>query len=200
MKYNPLTIIDKSLLKIAGDVTYAYNWATGKQKSDLANKLLTVAPILESVGVFYEANELGHTGVYTLAFIGTLLSLGVSHFLQKENLKMQKLENDALEKNCKNIETEKYFEFNKGMGAMYASVGTLLFYIPSLSNDIAGSGIGIRSLSHYVMRTENLPPRKNVLSRAKDRIEKYFEETEPLSEPILVPAEYSGMGLMEKFI
>jgi hypothetical protein len=46
-----------------------------------------------------------------------------------------------------------------------------------------------KAINHYVMRAENLPPRKNVFSRAKDKVKKYFEEKakspsgNPLPEP-----------------
>lgn len=42
--------IDNTLMKGANSVVRAYNWTTGKTKSQLVNSMLIVAPILEISG------------------------------------------------------------------------------------------------------------------------------------------------------
>jgi len=51
---NPITKgyewFDNTLMYGANKAAHTWNWTTGRTKSDLANKMLTVAPVMESTG------------------------------------------------------------------------------------------------------------------------------------------------------
>ena len=156
-----------------------WNWTTGRTKKDLANGLLTVAPILEISGVSL---------IHPLASIPYLMFLVNSHQSQQDNERLEKKEINALNSGC--LLNESEYLNKKRSGILYGGLSAIWF-APGGTTElgiIEGTGFGLRSLSHYVMRAEYLPPRKNVLSRAKDKLSEIVKEFKMPELPIPKPA------------
>jgi len=167
----------------ANKAVRAYNWTTGKTKADLANKLLTIAPIAESVGMII---------ISPILSTFTPLTLLGSHMAQKENSRLEELELDALDLHAKNSEAEKYKNYARFFGPILLATGNLLSFSSPFNKAsegfcVFGAGIVIRGSSYYFMRADPLLPRKNVVRRAVDRLEEILEKHKTLPAP--VPAQ-----------
>lgn len=174
----------------------AWNWTTGGTKTSLANGMLSVAPVLESTGIFMTGGLYGGIGI---GLIGSFVYVTISHFDQKTNIKQEKEEIKALEDGLK-LPDSKYNSNNKKWGCIFNVWGVYLTATYSTfgrnNESIAdegmltlGLGQAVRGTSHYVMRAENFPPRKNVLSRTADKIR------EKLAERKLQPSPNPSYGL-----
>jgi hypothetical protein len=98
---NPYTMLNNALMKGANAAVYAYNWTTGRTKADLANKMLTVAPILEIPGYL---NSLGYGFTSALA----PMCLFYTHSTQKNFEGNEQKEADSLDRDMKDLGVEKY--------------------------------------------------------------------------------------------
>jgi len=47
---NPLQYVDDTIMYGVNKGVHAWNWTTGRTKADLANEMLTVASVSESLG------------------------------------------------------------------------------------------------------------------------------------------------------
>ncbi|MBS3098914.1 hypothetical protein J4462_01745 [Candidatus Pacearchaeota archaeon] len=170
------TALDDVLMKGAEAVVKSYNWTTGRTKADLANKLLTVAPILESAGVF------GVGSFYILPLCGAFLL--ASHFQQRMNKKTELAEKKSMSDGAVDYEIVMAYDLNSQYGKMIAISSLLQASISLLSKHpedslMIAAGQAVRSGSHYVMRTDFLPPRKNCLSRGLERLAELADEYAP---------------------
>lgn len=182
MKYNPFEFVDENLMKAVNCGVRVWNWTTGKTKTDLANSLLTVAPILEGAGFFTT------DGNRTTAFIGTGVYILVSHLDQIRNKRLEKEEVRAIEKGAK-VLPDVLNIFSGYLFAGSSSMSQLLFTTSgSYDHESFAIGNGLRALSHFVSRAEYFPPRKNVVVRIKERLEKRLKERQSLPSPLPQPA------------
>jgi len=149
----------------------AWNWTTGQTKTDLANSMLTIAPIFEGVGCF-SAHPL-------IGLLCTPFYLGLSHKFQKRNVEQEIEEAKVAEKRVKLSLDSEYERDNKTIGLGFVAIGGYDFTPPAL--EILGIGNCIRGSSHYVMRADYLPPRKSLFRRVKDKL------VDKLNEGNLVP-------------
>ena len=159
----------------------AWNWTTGKTKADLANSLLTIAPIFEASGTMMVDPVMG--GVITIS------ALGLSHICQIKNKQYEVLEENALKKGALLNPKNSYEGLNVIGGLMFGvnSVqGISLGHDPTL---VIGIGTGVRSSSHYVMRADYFPPGKNVVDRVKDRL---ADLADSVQDRELTPAMFYG--------
>ncbi len=104
------------------------------------------------------------------------------------------------------------------MGLIYTAGGLILLeqsanselFNQKIGNLILGIGLTLRASSHFVMRADNLPPRKSVFKRTVEWMkEKYSNLKEDYSNPIhsplpgLIPisvrSENSRIGLENYF-
>jgi len=185
--------IDEGMMRGVNTGVRVWNWTTGKTKADLANDLLTIAPILESVGM---ANR----GLYII--IPGLLY--ISHIVQKENTKIEKKESRAIENNALDFEVEKY-KLNSKVNALIFTPSALfwgtyhppkqgIFLPDAVATDYCTSlGHVLRSASYCVMCADYLPPRKDVLSRATDKLKEWAKEI--AERPIGLPAPAYGFSI-----
>lgn len=190
---NPLSkiydFVDDGLMYFANKAVQGYNYTFGGTKADLANKMLFVAPILESIGYL-------NWGVAPLA---TPIMLLNSHLDQKKNKQIEKLEISSAESDCQNIEVNHYKKSTASVfGPMFILTGTFIslpfdvrnngVLIPDETYTNLALGIGniIRGSSFYIMRADYLPPRKSVFKRAGERLTEIIKEIE-LNPPIPIP-------------
>lgn len=189
---NPITKayekFDDGLMYLANKGVRAWNWTTGRTKADLANAMLSVAPVLESVGF---ANYYKMTGLPVIPFL-----LGISHVCKKINLEIEDREVKALESGLKDTRAEFLKRASKMASPCYFGLAYLLAIAPNTkgvfldstheTNLITAAGFTVSAASHYVIRADYLPPRKNILSRAKDKLVEIIESYQPA--PLPAPA------------
>ncbi len=161
----------------------AWNWATGKTKADLANYMLTVAPVLESMGM------IGLNPV--LGAMASPLYLICSHLGQESNKKQETLEEICAENNLMFDPKDLYASTHKIIGPTWISVGGVVDLEGTVSNNpmyfVLGTGNIVRGFSHYVMRADYLPPRKSIFKRAKEKLTEKLKEAAENSKGGLVP-------------
>lgn len=181
--------LDDTIMKGVNASVRAYNWTTGKTKADLANKLLTIAPIAESTGFIGMSYE-------KLFFLPILISISgamiyLSHIIQKRNKETEMLELKALEDSCLDYKVERRKEANSRIGPAWAISAVFQGGIVITRTDyseftgylVAGGNL-VRSASHYVMRADYLPPRKSAVKRGLEKLAEIIEEYKP---PVLQP-------------
>ena len=163
--------IDNAIMRGVNGGVRAWNWTTGRTKADLANTMLTIAPILESVGWINLSQTIG--------ICMTGLCLSHSHHYQKENIKMEEMESKALSIGAMDLEVEKYKSTAHPQPLLWIVTAALFVandhkngsIVPDRTQTDYCTALGstIRAGSLYVMRADYLPPQKNILSRAADR-------------------------------
>lgn len=186
-----LSKIDEKLLYAANKAVHAYNWVTGGTKSELANGVLSLGLISFAAAGFV-------TGIPG-GIIGSALILKGAHEEQKENIRFDNLEEKTKEKECLNIEVEARKEFLKeripyqlavagvlGVTSVISSFGGQ--DTPNLEAELVATygsiSMALWSFSDYVMRTNPMPPRKNVFARAKDRLVEIVKSYSRKPEPV----------------
>jgi len=174
--------VDSTLMYGANKAVQAWNWTTGRTKSDLANLLMDGFAITGSAGQIVLGPQ---------AVVGVPVFLGIAHISQKENIKIDKLEQESAEEGMRHLKVERSKELHKEVGPLKGIMGiALLFPIQSYNIKIKGgsalcaSAFAFWGASDYIMRTDYLPPRKNVLRRAKDKLK---EMVEAYQQPGLLP-------------
>ncbi len=164
----------------------AWNWTTGRTKTDLTNGMLTVAPMLECSGMILS------NPIVSIIYIPCMITL--SHCCQKINKEIDALEQKTAESSTMHFESEIYKKYNELYGPGWSSIGlvndSLSIAGRSLDYSLTGTGYFIRGASHYIMRAEHLPPRKNCLRRGMDKLESLIAEyrSRPGGVPVPVPA------------
>ncbi len=176
--YTVCNSVDRTVMYFANRVAHAYNWTTGRTKADLANKLLTVAPILESLGVLSNPEM-----SIPIKIVLPTMFLTVSHIVQRANTITEESEQRAIEKGCLNIDAEFYKGRGKVPGYLFGGAIGVHLLSGNKNNDLFYSGQLARATSHFVMATDYLPPRKNVLVRARDKLSKWLEAKSQLQLP-----------------
>jgi len=159
--------LDDGLMYLANKAVKGYNWTTGRTKADLANECITCAAILFPTGSFMFSNLFG--GIISAPII---LS---AHYEQLDNKKIEALENIANERRCLDPKVESYKQRCSFWGP------TQLFFsgtvVPTNVNSlILNIALFNSAASNYVMRADNLPPRKNCFARGWDELKKHLAE------------------------
>jgi hypothetical protein len=129
-----------------------------------------------------------------LALMTLPLYVGFSHIFQNKNKNIAKLEEKALEKSCLDSDVEYYRKMACPLnGVLWFSTGLLIDFKLSLppSGQYAAFVVdGLRGLSFEVMRADNLPPRKNVFERAKEKVSDFIEALNRTPVPVPVRFDY----------
>lgn len=159
--------VDEAIMSGVNKGVKAWNWTTGRTKADLAN-----------------VSNIAATTTYTLYSISSKdiapyvflpLVAGVSLVNIKSNIYFEKKEVKALENGLKDMQVEIHKEIAKIEGSMNMGCSAVIFTMPdykflSLTSLFWG-------LQDYITRAEYLPPKKNVVSRAADKIGEYLRES-----------------------
>jgi len=175
--------VDNTIMYGVNKMTKGYNWTTGGTKTELANGLLVDAAVAFPTGIFLFNPVLGR--------VITLVILPSIHYKQKRNVEIEKKESKALEKGLLDLEVEIYkkrnrenAELNLMLSGINEGIGLSLH--SNESNILVGIGCGLSALDGYVMRADNLPPRKNCLSRGMDNLKEIVSSYSP--KPVVAPA------------
>jgi len=179
---NSIQKLDDALLYGAQKAVNTWNWTTGGTKVGLANKLLSVAPIVETAGQFAFDEILG-------ILTGSVYII-VSHYCQKFNQRQQQYEELAEKSDALDIAVETVYKpSQKRIGGHSLALAGVLTSCYALTDNIGsvfvGGGNAIRSSSHFIMRTDSPKPRKNCVSRGVDKLSEMIESyTTPQPVPI----------------
>ncbi len=186
--------LDEAIMKGVNSGVRAYNWTTGRTKADLANKLLTIAPIAESTGFI----GMSYNNPFTLGlsiFMSGIYIL-LSHTQQETNKKMEVAEQRALENSCLDFIVENWKNSAAFLGPMWSIVGSFIGYTEMRRSDglsstnylIAGGNL-VRGASFYVMRADYFPPRKSAVKKGLEKLAEIAENYKaPTFQPAPVPA------------
>ncbi len=191
MNLNPFTVVDNALVYGASKLTHA-NWATGETRAQLANKMLTIGSISQSVGLPPTAP----------------LWLGIAHLHQKRNNKADELDSQANENSAIDLNRQEYHIF---MSYIFGALANYHFLnqdegpIVEFAHTLLGAGHSLVSASHFVMRTPYLPPKKNCVRRGVDKlsemVEKYKPQPKTEREALPIPALVNNKNyLLENLI
>jgi len=162
---------DKFMMNRTNEAVQAWNWTTGRTKSDLAS-ILTVGANFALVCTGYDHNV--HTG-NILAPICLLNAALSPRYLKKREEK----EISAAERGLKDLEVEAQKQVEKLIGTYYMTVAPIVALIPGIGSTFSRDAMitsGLFAASNYVMRADCLPPRKNALSRGLEKIRETLQE------------------------
>ena len=166
----------------------AYNWTTGGTKADLANECGVLSAISLSLTPSAFQSPLWVKALWPATLIRN------EYLLQGERKEIERLEITALKDGLKTLKVEeyKYDCEHRGFGdfIMISIVGSIsLLYLshpPKNNSDnfvnysetgmfLIISSLFFDSAWNYIMRTENLSPRKNCVRRATEKIKEQVE-------------------------
>ncbi len=163
--------IDGLLMYGANKFVHSWNWTTGRTRAELADLLL----LSGSATLIAKSFQDGPWGVGT-----SCVFYGLGHsYAALNNLEIDKLEEVSSANGMKHPTVELFKHIYRYYGPSLLVVGALSLATPSTwPNGDSRTGekiVGVAAITAcgihaYVMRADNLPPRKNVLSRAKDRL------------------------------
>ncbi|MBP7708560.1 hypothetical protein KA107_02650 [Candidatus Pacearchaeota archaeon] len=176
---------DSAAMTATNKLVMAWNWTTGRTKSDLANSLVYFGGAAIPAGSFIRDSLIGGA-------ILSLFYLPLSVMLTKRNKQVESTESSALERGLKDLRVEKIKESYGQTGLVFTLGGsTQLLSDPLSAGDYCSfAGIEAIALAHYVMRADCLPPRKNVLSRAADSLKEAIQQ--PALQTVPIKLNYSG--------
>jgi hypothetical protein len=176
--------LDEGIMYGVNKGVKAWNWTTGKDKCDLSNYLLDFSLIPFCLGAFSSKNFINYPLIPIQA--------GLVHLCQKENIQTQKKEDRALEKGLKFIPNKVYETTGFVLGVFSGIYFSASSFGEDSGNKIIDALWGLTalslSLSHYVMRAENLPPRKSAFKLAKEKLIELYEKYKPSPSPVPQPA------------
>jgi len=184
-------VVDDTIMKGVNAGVRAWNWSTGRTKADLANTMLTVAPVLESVGWVNSS-----FGPAAGAMVGGLC-LTASHLAQIHNKEIEAKEVRAINGSLINMEVERYKYYASLMAPVWGFNAALWGFgfmshphhsmLQTRATDYCTAvGNGLRGVSYYVMRADYLPPRKNALARGWNNSKEFLRSLNsslPVPEP-----------------
>jgi len=182
-------VADKPLMYCANKAVQAWNWTTGRTRGDLAKASMVLGMTSLATGVLALSPDAN--GVLFSCIIGgmTCGSVGAYNYIQHAENNASKagcLDYNAedlklsLKKMCNNV------EFVSPLA--YGAIGSQIcdaensFDTTALIMKAAGFAIGFSSA--FIMRADNLPPRKNCLKRGLDYL---AEKLDSLKQPALSP-------------
>jgi hypothetical protein len=162
----------------------AWNWTTGRTKSDLANMMLTTALVSETAVIIADSPNVA-AGVV----MGSLILMVDGFFVhtrQKRNKETERLEEAALKGGMLDLEVEKHKFANKMAGQFF--LGSSLMFSALSKGDTLYNALwmakgGLMAPSFYVMRADSLPPRKSAFKRAREKISEMLRESQPQPAP-----------------
>ncbi len=162
----------------------AWNWTTGRTKGDLATILQLSGFALMGTGIMTESPQ---TNSPLLAFC---ISGALCSYLDNRNIDAKEM--TATEKNCLDLDVEKSKSTSRKYLAPLPCLVGLHFISLSYSKNKGyfgiplGIGMNLWGAGVYVSRADYLPPRKNVISRASDRIRELIKnkEQQPIGAPV----------------
>lgn len=175
--------VDNALMYGANKAVHAWNWTTGKTKTDLANTLLAGSFIGYATGSIIHAAGKNPTPLAYLDYTtACLMSIGYP-VISKRNRRMEEKENKAQEAHCLDGEVEDNKRFYKGVGGLFIGAGIPRVAVGFLKDDpyelatdlsIGAGNLLMGFAQGYVIRADTLPPRKNCIRRGLENLAEGF--------------------------
>jgi hypothetical protein len=179
--------VDALIMGTANKVVRAWNWTTGGTKSSLATLLNGLGAVAIPAGSYCVTHE----GVFP-AVVGAF-TLSFTCCYNRANKTIEGEEIKAAEDGMKNAHAEIAKENFKVGGYILAPTSLATVELPSLAQaahqrvsqgdtacaDLIGLGAFCYASSFFVMNAENLPPRKNCLSRGIDSLKELLDKPTP---------------------
>ncbi len=171
----------------------AWNWTTGKTKTDLANSLLIGGAVMNSAS----------------SLVTTPINIAFVYFFKRNNDRIEEAEKISSETKTLDPLTEAYKNYSYpllgSLGLLISASGAIIAYNSEKEDSIVKcslTSIGefMWGASFYVMRANPLPPRKSAFSRAKDKLSEKLSsipQTEPVAVPVEANREYSNYNRLE---
>ncbi len=171
---NPLTTIDNYVLEAVDTINYAWNWTTGRNKTDLSLLLysLSTGAAVLSGSILLPPNNFQWIGM------NFLINYALAKNSREIGKREEKLQSDVLD-----LETQRKKNISKFFGYMYAGVfGFEIFsYLqkpePSIHGFFLMSQTAANSLGLFMDIAGPLPPRKNCISRGIDNLKEKYQPT-----------------------
>lgn len=167
---NPIESLDKLLMSGANAAVHAWNWTTGRTKSDLTSLLMaTGSSFLIADSVINPTNDFSYVTTTGYSFVALTTVLTGSDMEQREL--------NAYDKEMKDSGVESYKLINKVFGLTLAGMAGIAFSKSTSKNPKESSSVLFRSIGEglcglglYVSSANSLPPRKNCISRGLDKL------------------------------
>ena len=182
---NPLTTIDNLVLDTVNTINYVWNWTTGRIKTDLAYTLMIIGPALFLGQTIINKEPPLTIGLATATGIYTTIDLYQS---------IRRIEQGEAQATAqkKSHEAEQGKQRCKIYGYVMAGASTLIYNLPLeqqsphpiLKQTLCTSYPAILSLAAFMTLAENLPPRKNCISRGIDKLTQLAKNYQPAHQTI----------------
>ncbi|MBU0907160.1 MAG: hypothetical protein KKD18_01125 [Nanoarchaeota archaeon] len=177
--------IDRALMSGANAMIHAWNWTTGETKAQLANKTITISTVAAGTAYFVFSPICG--------FALTPIHILCSHILQRKNTEIEDRELKAIKSRCLDSHVVKCKDIYKSQAPFTVGGGTGVVGLGCYENEIRenlgyaliGASMILVGASEYMMRADNLPPRKNCVERGVDWLEEKVREykAQPAVQP-----------------
>lgn len=192
--------LDDIVMKGVNAGVHAWNWTTGRGKADLANLLNISGGLTINTGFILQRDYLS-----TSIFLPTMIF--VSYKLGRANKSVEKSEINAINSQALDIEVEDNKRVYKFVGYSIGILSAIFLpinifkpvdlqenphaYTDKIGSLIVNAGNFMLASSHQVMRADCLPPRKNCISRAADKISEYAAKVKEsfAPQPALTPVQ-----------
>jgi len=179
-----LESIDEITMKGATRMVNAWNWTTGRTKTDLANLLSTCSAASICAGTAYE---------FPALLPAAFPYVYVMWRNQKRNREIETKEIDSYLDGIKNMEVEKYKGQLRIAVPVYVPLVSLIGSHGMATSDYTEIGVAaafsLDMMGCNIMRVDNPPPRrKNCISRGLDKLDEIVAKVLPNSSTALEPA------------
>ena len=166
--------LDDGIMYGVNKAVHAWNWTTGRPKEDLANISLGLGGIAIS-------NSFLEDGNFPFAVLSALVCIPA----MKTNYWQGTRERELMKKGLKCPKVEKLKSMDERMGPVQIIFGLYGRGMETSLGDDShfSTGFFLYAAQSYIMRADPLPPRKNVLSRAKDKISEALKTRAPMPMP-----------------
>ena len=182
------------------------NWATGLPKSRIANLLVDVTAVSFPLASWLAALDSQSLSITGFALTSTPIMVLICHAVQEENTKREKLEIQALESNMINpyAHSQRISDIVYGYGNLLVGSIALVFApldppssVMSITSDTTfATAFFALGLSMFVMRTELMPPQKNLLRRGLEKLKEAWRSTLEQPSPAAVQVEAGISGAL----
>jgi hypothetical protein len=173
---NPIKSLDDLLTSGANAAVHAWNFTTGRTKSDLSTLLITAGSIVQIGGSFVTPLFI-YNPIFTIPFYFTLaINKGLSNYYQESReLKIKDKEIKDLYIEANRIGSKSVSIVAGGFSAIDFGFSRLIDKPEESESMLMQSiGFGLIAAGYLVSAVDSPPPRKNCFSRALDKASEFI--------------------------